>query len=146
LFALSAKFITIVKAKRFKLPVGLIGDDSLLAWVSSHDFSLSHGVIPGFLVGVANAKFEYHRLAPTSWSNIKLYYRRLTRYSLRHLQQNCIRNFLDEHDNFEKLPEQIETLYPRIEIKFIRNNSLLNRYFDKKAYREIELIVNKNKD
>ncbi|MGJ8694432.1 MAG: glycosyltransferase family 2 protein [Thalassotalea sp.] len=133
LFALSEQFIKKLREKSFKLPVGLIGDDSLLAWVSSHDFKLSNGVISGYLVGVEGAKFEYHRLAPTSWSNIKLYYRRLTRYSLRHLQQKCIREFLNEHDAFEKLPESINALYELHKPEHIRTEGLVNQYFDKKS-------------
>lgn len=138
LFALSTKFIERTKTLGFKLPVGLIGDDSLLAWVSSHDFKLSNGVIPGFLVGVEGAKFGYHRLTPTSWSNIKLYYRRLTRYSLRHLQQKCIRRFLDEHDDFSALPREIDELYSNVSEDFIRKDSVINRYFDSKAYQQIQ--------
>jgi hypothetical protein len=141
LFALSEVFIKTVREKSFKLPVGLIGDDSLLAWVSSHNFKLSNGVIPGFLIGIENAQFEYHRLTPTSWSNIKLYFRRLQRYSLRHIQQNCIRSFLDENNNFELLPDNIESLYSRVDEKYIRNNSLLNKYFDKRAYIQVTELM-----
>ena len=137
LFALSECFIKTVREKNFKLPVGLIGDDSLLAWVSSHNFKLSHGETAGFLIGVENAQFEYHRLTPTSWSNVKLYYRRLTRYSLRHLQQKCIRSFLDEHDNFEMLPENITELYCLHKPEHLRTNSFINKYFDTKASRQI---------
>ena len=138
LFALSTTFIKAVREKSFKLPVGLIGDDSLLAWVSSHDFKLSHGVIKGLLVGVKGAKFEYHRLTPTSWSNVKLYYRRLTRYSLRHLQQKCIREFLNEHDNFELLPENINELYKLHKSEHIRTSSIVNKYFDIKASKKFK--------
>lgn len=133
LFALSECFIKTVREKNFKLPVGLIGDDSLLAWVSSHNFKLSHGESAGFLIGVENAQFEYHRLTPTSWSNVKLYYRRLTRYSLRHLQQKCIRSFLEEHDDFEMLPENINELYRLHKPEHIRNSRLIDKYFDTKA-------------
>jgi glycosyltransferase involved in cell wall biosynthesis len=140
LYALSECFIKQVRDKEFGLPVGLIGDDSLLAWVSSHNFKLTNGFTPGFLVGVGDARYEYHRLTPTSWSNVKLYVRRLQRYSLRHLQQCCIRSFLDEHDNFEKLPATIDALYPRVDPKFIRKNTFLNRIFDERAYRHIQQL------
>jgi glycosyltransferase involved in cell wall biosynthesis len=137
LFALTPLFIQKTRQLHFKLPIGLIGDDSLLAWVSSHDFKLSNGIVTGKLIGVADAKFEYHRLTPTSISNLKLYWRRLHRYSLRHLQQCCIRSFLDEHDEFAQLPEHISMLYPRVKASFIREHDLLARYFDKKAYQQI---------
>jgi glycosyltransferase involved in cell wall biosynthesis len=140
LFALSECFIKTVREKNFKLPVGLIGDDSLLAWVSSHNFKLSLGESAGFLIGVENAQFEYHRLTPTSWSNVKLYYRRLTRYSLRHLQQKCIREHLNKYDDFESLPTNITDLYSLHKPEHKRKNGLLNTFFDYQAANQIKAL------
>lgn len=137
LFALSPLFVEKVRELNFKLPVGLIGDDSLLAWVSTHDFKLSNGRLDNLLIGVANAEFYYHRLSPTSLSNIRLYFRRLQRYSLRHLQQCCIRQFLEKHDDFSALPEDVTVLYEYLSPGFIRSDSLVNTFFDKRAYREV---------
>lgn len=136
LYALTPAFHRAVKAKGFKLPQGLIGDDSLLAWVASHDFRLSNGVIDGKIVGVPGAIFDYHRLVPNSWRNIKLYIRRLKRYSLRHLQQKCIRCYLDQHDSFEHLPQRIEEIYQLYDPAFKRN-SFVERLFDGIAEKEI---------
>lgn len=127
-YAATPNFIKKIKDNKFLLPVGLIGDDSLLAWVSSHDFKLSNGVIPGFLVGSKEAEFYYHRLTPDSLQNIKLYIRRIHRYSLRHLQQSCIREFLDIHNNFNKIPKETSELYHYIKIKHIRMKSIYSLF------------------
>ena len=139
LFALSPRFVSRVRELNFKLPVGLIGDDSLLAWVSTHDFKLSNGRLDGLLVGVASAEFFYHRLSPTSISNIRLYIRRLQRYSLRHLQQCCIRQFLEKYDEFALLPNKATQLYDYLSPKFIRKDSVITRYFDSRAFKEANL-------
>lgn len=130
-----------IKSCDFHLPVGLIGDDSLLAWVASHDFALSNGVQKGKLVGVKQARFGYHRLIPNSLSNIRMYWRRLQRYSLRHLQQCCIKQFLlHEDDKFAALPREISALYRYHLPEHIRQDSLLNNYLDKKSSKQLRSI------
>ena len=146
LFALSACFISKIRSLDFHLPVGLIGDDSLLAWVSTQDFKLSNTRNSELMKGVKGAQFLYHRLAPTSIANIRLYIRRLQRYSLRHIQQCCIRQFLEQNDNFEKLPKQIEPLYKYLSSEFVRNNSMVNKYFDKKAFTQARVIAIREKE
>jgi len=123
-YALTPNFLKKVADNQFLLPVGLIGDDSLLAWVSSHDFKLSNGVISGRLIGSHGADFFYHRLTPNSLSNIKLYIRRIHRYSLRHLQQSCIREYLNRVDDFDQLPAHINELYQHKAFKHIRKKSV----------------------
>ncbi len=119
-YALTPRFLNKVANEQFLLPVGLIGDDSLLAWVSSHDFKLSNGVVNGYLVGSRDAYFFYHRLTPNSFHNIRLYIRRIHRYSLRHLQQSCIREYLNKVDNFGVLPKNINQTYHEKKLKHIR--------------------------
>ncbi len=123
-YALTPLFLSKVAKEEFLLPIGLIGDDSLLAWVSSHDFKQSNGVINGYLVGSPNADFFYHRLTPDSLNNIKLYIRRLHRYSLRHLQQSCIREYLNQVNDFNRLPKNISDIYQYKTTKHIRSKSI----------------------
>lgn len=123
-YALTPTFLKKVANEQFLLPIGLIGDDSLLAWVSSHDFKQSNGDTPGFLVGSKDATFYYYRLVPNSISNIKLYIRRIYRYSLRHLQQSCIRELVNETDQFSRLPRDIHDIYKYQKIEHIRTNSI----------------------
>lgn len=119
-YALTPVFLEQLYTLNFKLPIGLIGDDSLLAWVASHNFKLSNGFSYGYLRGCKGAEFYYHRLTPTSLKNILQYIRRLHRYSLRHLQQSAIREHLNYYDSFESLPEEIQNLYGNIKFDHLR--------------------------
>ena len=56
-YAITPLFHKKLKQTQFTLPVGLIGDDSLLAWAAQCDFKLSKGVRHGLLVGVEYARF-----------------------------------------------------------------------------------------
>lgn len=120
LYALTPAFLDQIAARNFRLPTGLIGDDSLLAWTASHDFALSNGFSYGYLIGCIDAKFRYHRLTPTSLNNLYLYLRRLMRYSLRHLQQHAIREHLNQYDRFETLPSRIDALYDKVALRHLR--------------------------
>lgn len=123
LYALTSLFLQKIHQTQFRLPIGLIGDDSLLAWVASHNFHLTNGVSKGRLVGVPQAQFSYHRLSPRRLNDIYLYWRRLMRYSLRHLQQNAIREHLTEYDDFASLPAHIDELYAKVQLKHLRLRS-----------------------
>ena len=140
LYALTPNFLNEITHRGFRLPIGLIGDDSLLAWVASHNFMLSNGFSYGFLIGCADAQFTYHRLAPNSFNNIYLYIRRLMRYSLRHLQQHAIREYLNEFDLFELLPTNVNALYDKITVKHLRI-SWIYSIFDMITYVKIRKIA-----
>ncbi|MBC7006270.1 glycosyltransferase family 2 protein [Photobacterium sp. BZF1] len=140
LYALTTNFISKISELNFRLPVGLIGDDSLLAWVATHQFKLSNGSQKGFLIGSKGADFYYHRLTPDSINNIKLYLRRLQRYSLRHLQQKGIREHLNIHDDFETIPHDIRGIHNNIKFSHLRLNSL-NGPFDLFNYLKIKLSL-----
>ncbi|MGR5320210.1 glycosyltransferase family A protein [Vibrio sp. DNB22_19_1] len=136
-YALTPCFMDKVYQLNFRLPIGLIGDDSLLAWVASHNFKLSNGFSHGFLRGCKGAEFYYHRLTPTSLKNIYQYIRRLHRYSLRHLQQSAIREHLNYYDSFESLPDSIDSIYSNIKFDHLRLKSP-NSVFDMINYFKIK--------
>ncbi|MGR5069448.1 MULTISPECIES: glycosyltransferase family A protein [Vibrio] len=136
-YAVTPLFVEKLQKLDFRLPVGLIGDDSLLAWAASHDFRLSNGFSYGFMRGCEGAEFYYHRLTPTSLKNIYLYIRRLHRYSLRHLQQSAIREHLNHYDSFESLPDSIDSIYSNIKFDHLRLKSP-NSVFDMINYFKIK--------
>ncbi len=122
-YALTPLFLNKIYQLNFRLPVGLIGDDSLLAWVASHDFKLSTGFTNGYMRGCEGMEFYYHRLTPNNVKNILLYVRRLHRYSLRHLQQSAIRVHLEQYDRFDSLPDNIQSIYSHVKMDHLRLNS-----------------------
>lgn len=140
-YAITPLFHKKIKQTGFMLPVGLIGDDSLLAWVAQCDFRLSNGVKDGLMVGVKGALFGYHRLIPNSFKNIKMYWRRLQRYSLRHLQQNCIKEYLIlESDDFASLPRNVVNLYTYHKPEHVRTDNRLNTFLDTRTSKKIKAI------
>ncbi len=127
-YALTPAFLKKVYELNFRLPVGLIGDDSLLAWVASHDFKLSTGFTRGYMRGCEGMEFSYHRLTPNNVKNILLYVRRLHRYSLRHLQQSAIREHLEHYDSFASLPENIQNIYGNVKFDHLRLKSTYSAF------------------
>ncbi len=127
-YALTPSFLNKVYQLNFRLPVGLIGDDSLLAWVASHDFKLSTGFTRGYMRGCKGMEFSYHRLTPNNINNILQYVRRLHRYSLRHLQQSAIRVHLERYDNFESLPDNIQNIYDNVKLDHLRLKSTYSAF------------------
>jgi len=130
-YSLTPTFLTKVKNMGFKLPIGLIGDDSLLSWVCGNNLSIKNDRNKDGFGHSINSLFYYERLIPSSIKNIKLYIRRLDRYSLRRLQQQCIRTYVDQHD-FSTLPEKIDDVYKYNSGLSIRNIrvDIFNIWFD----------------
>jgi cellulose synthase/poly-beta-1,6-N-acetylglucosamine synthase-like glycosyltransferase len=130
-YSLTPLLLTKIKKLDFKLPFGLIGDDSLLSWVCGNNFTIKNVRNKNNFGISINSLFYYERLVPNSIKNIKFYFRRLDRYSLRRLQQKCIREYVDQHD-FLSLPHTINDIY-----QFSKNLSwsdvrwdLINTVFD----------------
>ena len=87
---LSPRFIGDVKDRNVKLPIGLIGEDSMLGFLTATN--LVDGTdSPSDRIGICeNAIFIYPKLYMFSTSNIRLYLRRRVRYAMRRLQQDAI--------------------------------------------------------
>lgn len=116
LYLLAPHFIAKLIDNGVKLPIGLIGDDSMLGFLSATDIC-SGTDYPKQRIGVCtHAIFNYEPLNPFRWQDCKLYLRRRIRYSLRHFQQSCI---------VSKLKLQGITAMPRLAIE--ATNVPLNR-------------------
>ncbi|MBV7262794.1 glycosyltransferase family 2 protein [Photobacterium sp. WH24] len=90
LYLLSPLFIQTLTSHHVKLPVGLIGDDSMLGFLSATNLC-SGTDLPKQRIGVCvKAVFIYAHLSLLRWQDYKLYFRRRVRYSLRYFQQLSI--------------------------------------------------------
>jgi len=138
-YALTPAFLTKIKSLDFRLPIGLIGDDSLLVWVCGNDLSIKNERNPDNYTTAIAALYYYERLIPSSYKNIRKYLTRLDRYSLRRMQQICIRCYVDEFD-FNSLPHNIEAIYQYqsyLSYKTIRWD-FINTYYDIKNLLKIK--------
>jgi len=130
-YALSPQFLNKIKSIDFRLPTGLIGDDSLLVWVCGNNLSIKNERQAVYFATAISALYYYERLIPSSYKNIRKYLTRIERYSLRRMQQICIRCYVDKFD-FDTLPDKIEAIYQYqsyLSYKTIRWD-LINTYYD----------------
>lgn len=140
LYLLSTVFANKIIDKKVKLPVGLIGDDSMLGYLSATDLC-SDTDDPYNRIGVCeNAIFFYPRLSMLKLKDIKLYYRRRKRYALRRFQQNAIIPMLKK-EGCSAMPQngydvfKLEGMMPTIKWRG------LDTYFDFLALRDIKKKV-----
>ena len=90
LYTLSPQFLLEVKSKNVRLPIGLIGDDSMLGYLTATNIA-DKSDEPILRRGVClDAIFMYEKLNPLKLADIRLYFRRKVRYAMRALQQNSI--------------------------------------------------------
>ncbi|MDC0609954.1 glycosyltransferase family 2 protein [Vibrio sp.] len=128
LYLLSPRFIGQVLEKRVFLPIGLIGDDSMLGYLSAT--SLCSGVdSPRDNIGVCtSAVFNYEPLNPFDLNDLRLYLRRRVRYSKRYFQQNDIVPKLKLY-GLAAMPKYAKEIQP-VGIRWLSTNVL----FDSIAY------------
>lgn len=110
LYALSAEFVTRLRAQHVRLPVGLIGDDSLVGSLAYWDLNPRQEWKREHVVACPAATFSYRKLSPLSLADLRLYYRRKIRYSLRHFQGQLLRAPL-KAQGLSALPSHIAHLY-----------------------------------
>jgi hypothetical protein len=110
LYALSRDFVHRVRAMQVRLPRGLIGDDSLVGALALWNLEPNGTWDKARLKVVETAGFRYDSIMQASITDPMFYIRRLRRYSLRHFQNQLIRNRI-KLVGCSKLPDHIDKLY-----------------------------------
>lgn len=90
LYLLSPTFMAALKNKSVRLPIGLIGDDSMIAYLAATNLEQNSDRPEGRIGHCFEAEFQYEPLNLSSITDIKLYFRRRVRYSIRYMQQSSI--------------------------------------------------------
>ncbi|KMV29147.1 hypothetical protein AB733_19325 [Photobacterium swingsii] len=103
LYLLSPFFINKLKSSKIYLPIGLIGDDSMIAYLSATNLEQNDDKPKERTGYCIDAVFQYTPLSPLSIKDIKLYLRRRVRYSIRYMQQSSIVPILKAH-GLSKMP------------------------------------------
>lgn len=91
LYALTREFVIRLREKQIYLPKGVVGDDGLVGALAHWDLEPATGWKTGKIAVLRDAKFEYDRLSPWRVRDLKLYFNRRVRYSVRHLQNRIIK-------------------------------------------------------
>jgi hypothetical protein len=129
LYALRGSFITAIRRGSLRLPVDLIGDDSLIAaWAATNlgrddDWQrqrLGHAEETGFYC------LPFSWLRPATWIG---QYRRMISYAVRHFQNVIIKDIMVKH-GAQAVPDRLATLYPEWLAQFAPRSGLVNRLID----------------
>ncbi len=94
LYALPARFIERIRRRGIALPVGLVGDDSLVGALAATDLGTLADYDPKRIALCHEAGFLFDSLDIFDPADAQLYYRRLVRYSLRHFENMMVREVL----------------------------------------------------
>ncbi|MGR5134578.1 glycosyltransferase [Vibrio alfacsensis] len=127
MYLLSPHFISRLIDNNVKLPIGLIGDDSMLGYLSATDIC-SDSDLPSLRIGVCQeAVFIYESLNPFNIHDQRLYIRRKIRYSLRHFQQVSIVGALKE-TGISAMPTHAakKTRIPLSKIRWLSSNLIFD--------------------
>lgn len=110
LYALSNQFVTRIRAAHVRLPLGLIGDDSLVGTLAYWDLNPKQGWDLSKIKLCESARFFYTPLRYFSFHDVWLYYRRKIRYSLRRIQTNLMYKPL-KAQGLAAIPPNVDVLY-----------------------------------
>lgn len=110
LYALSRAFIARVRRLHVRMPVGWIGDDSLVGALVFWDLNPRGEWDKSRLVVMKSAQFEYDPFSPWSLNDLRLQYRRKVRYALRHRQNQMLHPLLKK-EGLSAIPPTVLDLY-----------------------------------
>lgn len=140
LYALPQKFMQRIRDNNVRLPIGLIGDDSVVGALAYWDLNPKTEWDKGRIVTCKDASFSHRRLSSLSIADVRLYLRRKIRYSLRHYQTMLMRAPLKTH-GLRAIPQNIDDLYigsvPLLKLKWRGPNT----WFDYLALRRIRKCI-----
>jgi glycosyltransferase involved in cell wall biosynthesis len=117
LYALRGDFLARMKARGLRLPVDLVGDDSLVGALAKTDLGPESQWEDARVVPVPEAGFtcEPGTLTP---AGLRLQHRRLVNYSVRHFQNRIVSQLMRETGP-DALPERLADLYPEWLPRFV---------------------------
>lgn len=110
LYALRGDFVSRVRRGKVRLPVGFIGEDSLVGALANWDLDPNGRWDARRIVPAPDAGFRFRSLSwlrPDHW---RLYWRRRIRYSLRRYQIRMLRPVL-KREGIEGMPSHVSDLY-----------------------------------
>jgi hypothetical protein len=110
LYALTEGFMGRIRQSSVRLPIGLVGDDSLVGALAYWDMNPRGEWDKRRIVLCRDASFSYDRLSLFSSADLRLYYRRKIRYSLRRYQTMLLQAPLKAH-GLMAIPQSIDDLY-----------------------------------
>lgn len=140
LYALSKQFVERLRKNNTRLPFGLIGDDSLIGALARWDLNPKGVWDKTKIVICKDADFSYVPFSPFSLRDIRLYYRRKIRYSLRYFQTKLLKRPLKEF-GLAAIPKNIDDLYVSYSSEVKVTWRGVDTFFDYLAARRIRKCI-----
>lgn len=112
LYALSRSFMWKLRGRQIRLPVGIVGDDSLVGAIAKMNASGPDAWSEEYVSVCQNAFYAFDPVSPLSFAEMEKYVMRLERYARRSLEIQM----LQEHHRragLEQYPESVQELYRR---------------------------------
>jgi hypothetical protein len=137
LYALSGDFVERLKSRHIRLPIGLIGEDSLVGALAKWNLDAA-SPWQGTRVAVApRAGFHFDSLSIIRPEHWKLYLDRRIRYRIRAHQLYLLRPIIKQR-GFEGLPNDICELYPAELPNSGSKVYSLEQWFDRQALKRMQ--------
>ena len=137
LYALSGNVIKEFRNRNLTLPIGAKGEDGLITYLlltdlnGGRDDQHTHRIIHA-----DNASFEFDSIG-LNLQDLKIYIRRLRRYSERHFQKEILYRILKEQ-GVSAMPENIDTIYTPDAVKDLKPRlDLINFMFDQETLKRL---------
>ena len=112
LYALSGSFVGRIRDQGVRLPVGFIGEDSLIGALSAWDLDpVGQPWDRTRTATCEDARFMFDTLSPFNPADWRLYWRRRINYGVRDFQNKSLRNILKAR-GVQGMPAEAKALFP----------------------------------
>ena len=138
LYALSKETVQIIWDRNIRLPIGCIGDDSVLDYLLATNFEggykdiARHKIIPA-----PEALFYFDPMSPMRLDDYIKYYKRCIRYSTRHFQCQMLIPLLKKH-GLSAMPDRIDALLSPEVLRKLKPRHGLDAIFDRIALSKLQ--------
>lgn len=110
LYSLRASFVDRLRSSRVSLPVGFVGDDSVIGALVMWDLDPRGAWIKERIAVCEGAEFEFESVSPFNSADIKLQWRRMRRYSRRRYEMQMLGRAL-RAGGIAAMPKHRDDLY-----------------------------------
>ena len=138
LYALKGPFLDRMREAGMRLPVGMVGDDSLIAALAKWNLSpFQTGWVNEHIVLCAKAEFSFDSVPMHSLQGMLSYWRRCVRYGRRKYEMKMLRKTISLGGGLQALPERIVEVYWLVDSVCTLQWNGIQTFFDWLALRQI---------
>ena len=140
LYALSGRFVARMRAAGVRLPEDLVGDDALICALAKTGLANEDDWRDTRVVVCRDAGFLCEPVSLASPHTLRIQYRRMINYSVRHFQNRIVSEIM-RGPGPTALPVRLSDRYPDWFHRFVPRSSPALWWFDRKAIERMRLAV-----